>query len=114
MLLYVVGQYGNIGPTQLKTQAFVADRTELSSSIATIEAMVPHIFAVGDVIGFPALASTSMDQDRVAISRIFDLKDAEHLDEYLPFGIYVPEVLMVGLRKKNVEAKGIFSCSGRA
>ncbi len=49
---------------------------------------VPNIYAVGDVIGFPALASTGMDQGRVAVAHIFNTKDITELSRILPLGIY--------------------------
>ncbi len=115
MFLYAAGRCGNIAQLECKNAGIRCGPRETIVVDRNFRSNIPHIFAVGDVIGFPALASTSMDQGRVAISRIFDLEDAEHLDEYLPFGIYtVPEVSMVGLTEKNVEAKGIFCCTGRA
>ena len=48
---------------------------------------VPHIYAAGDVIGFPALASTSMEQGRAAASHMFGLS-FEHTPELFPYGIY--------------------------
>jgi len=63
---------------------------------------VPHIYAVGDVIGFPALASTSMDQGRVAVSHMFQINDYDSLPKVLPFGIYtIPEVSMVGMTEEQ-------------
>ena len=63
---------------------------------------IPHIYAVGDVIGFPALASTSMDQGRVAVAHIFKTQDLEHLPSHFPYGIYtVPEVSMVGITEEE-------------
>lgn len=76
---------------------------------------IPHIFAAGDVIGFPALASTSMDQGRVAVAHMFRTKDLEHLPSFFPYGIYtIPEVSMVGLTEENLLAEGAAYCSGKA
>ncbi len=74
----------------------------------TFQTAVPHIYAVGDVIGFPALASTSMDQARIAVEHAFGLGGGRTLAPVLPYGIYtIPEVSMAGeteeaLRKLNV------------
>ncbi|GHG97632.1 Si-specific NAD(P)(+) transhydrogenase [Comamonas sp. JC664] len=74
----------------------------------TFQTAVPHIYAVGDVIGFPALASTSMDQARIAVEHAFGLGGGRTMAPVLPFGIYtIPEVSMAGeteeaLRKLNV------------
>lgn len=76
---------------------------------------VPHIFAAGDVIGFPALASTSMDQGRVAVAHMFQTEDLNHLPAYFPYGIYtIPEVSMVGKTEEEMIASNIPYCCGRA
>ena len=54
---------------------------------------IPHIYAAGDVIGFPALASTSMEQARIAMSHAFDLKFKDRLASILPYGIYHSRML---------------------
>src|SRR5262249_28371077 len=57
---------------------------------------VPHLYAVGDVIGFPALASTSAEQGRIAACHMFGVRE-ESLPTELPFGIYaIPEIAWVG------------------
>lgn len=76
---------------------------------------VPHIYAVGDVIGFPALASTSAEQGRVAACHMFgsDAKDA--VAKFLPAGIYtIPEVSAAGLTEPEARAKGHAVVVGRA
>jgi NAD(P) transhydrogenase len=76
---------------------------------------VPHVYAVGDVIGFPALASTSMDQARIAVEHAFDLTSARTLAPVLPYGIYtIPEVSMAGETEQSLIAKGIPYVCGRA
>jgi NAD(P) transhydrogenase len=76
---------------------------------------VPTIYAVGDVIGFPALASTSMEQARAAIVDAFDLKYKEHLAPFLPLAVYaIPEVSAVGLTEDDCKAKNIPCLVGRA
>jgi len=63
-----------------------------------LQTNIPNIYAVGDVIGFPALASTSMEQARVAIAHAFNLSYKERLSSVLPLAIYsIPEISMVGL-----------------
>ncbi|NVI98987.1 Si-specific NAD(P)(+) transhydrogenase [Myxococcus sp. AM009] len=74
----------------------------------TYQTALPHLYAVGDVIGFPALASTSMDQARIAVEHAFGLGGVRTMAPVLPYGIYtIPEVSMAGetegaLRKLNV------------
>jgi NAD(P) transhydrogenase len=79
------------------------------------ETCVPHIFAAGDVIGSPALASTSMDQARVAMVNAFDLKYRKGLGLLLPYGIYtIPECSMAGETEESLAAKQIPFVAGRA
>jgi len=76
---------------------------------------IPTIYAVGDVIGFPALASTSMEQARAAIVDAFDLKYKEHLAPFLPLAVYaIPEISAVGLTEDDCKAKNIPYLVGRA
>jgi NAD(P) transhydrogenase len=76
---------------------------------------VPHICAVGDVIGFPALASTSMEQARVAVCHAFGLKYKQRVSCLLPMGIYtIPEISAAGETEESCKEKGIDYCVGRA
>ncbi|MBK8258365.1 MAG: Si-specific NAD(P)(+) transhydrogenase [Polyangiaceae bacterium] len=75
---------------------------------------VPTIFAAGDVIGFPALASTSMEQARVAVCNAFGFDYKKGVSDLLPYGIYtIPEVSCVGLSEEDAKAKGIDVVIGR-
>jgi NAD(P) transhydrogenase len=76
---------------------------------------VPSIYAAGDVIGFPALASTGMEQARVAIVHAFNLLYKEQLSPVLPYAIYtIPEIAMVGLTEEECVAQAIPYLVGRA
>jgi len=76
---------------------------------------VPNIYAAGDVIGFPALASTSMEQARVAMVHAFDLQYKESLSPVIPLAVYtIPEVSMVGLTEDECSQKEIPYLVGRA
>jgi len=76
---------------------------------------VPHIYAAGDVIGFPALASTSMEQGRVAMCHAFDLKYKSQVSNLLPMAVYtIPEISSVGETEQSCREKGIACCIGRA
>lgn len=76
---------------------------------------VPHIYAAGDVIGFPALASTSAEQGRVAMCHAFDFGFQFNMAPLLPTGIYtIPEVSMVGDTEESLQQKGIEYLVGRA
>jgi len=76
---------------------------------------VPNIYAVGDVIGFPALASTSMEQARVAVVNAFDLQYKEKLAPFLPLAVYaIPEISAIGVTEDDCQAKNIAYLVGRA
>ena len=76
---------------------------------------VPHIYAAGDVIGFPALASTSMEQGRVAICHAFGLKYKERVASMLPMGIYtIPEISAAGETEESCKEKKLDYIVGRA
>ena len=76
---------------------------------------VPHIYGAGDVIGFPALASTSMEQGRVAVCHAFGLKYKQRVASLLPMGIYtIPEISAAGETEESCKEKKIEYCVGRA
>jgi NAD(P) transhydrogenase len=76
---------------------------------------VPHIYAAGDVIGFPALASTSMEQARVAMCHAFDLKYKSRVSALLPMAVYtIPEIAGVGETEESCQEKKIPYSVGRA
>jgi NAD(P) transhydrogenase len=76
---------------------------------------VPHIYAAGDVIGFPALASTSMEQARVAMCHAFDLKYKSRVSPLLPTAVYtIPEIATVGESEESCRTKGLAYAVGRA
>jgi NAD(P) transhydrogenase len=76
---------------------------------------VRHIYAAGDVIGFPALASTSMEQGRVAMCHAFGIPYKERLASQLPMGIYtIPEISAVGQTVESCETQKISYAVGRA
>jgi NAD(P) transhydrogenase len=76
---------------------------------------VPNIYAAGDVIGFPALASTSMEQGRVAICHAFGFQYKQRVASMLPMGIYtIPEISAAGETEDSCKEKKIDYCVGRA
>jgi NAD(P) transhydrogenase len=82
---------------------------------ASYRTNVENIYAAGDVIGFPALASTSMEQARVAMVHAFDLKYKTRVAPLLPYAIYtIPELATTGLTEEDCRAKGIPCEVGRA
>ena len=76
---------------------------------------IPTIYAAGDVIGFPGLASTSMDQARRAVRHAFGQEPHRHIPALLPSGVYtIPEVSMVGETEESLQKKGVSYIVGRA
>jgi NAD(P) transhydrogenase len=76
---------------------------------------VPNIYAAGDVIGFPALASTSMEQGRVAVCHAFGFQYKQRVASMLPMGIYtIPEISAAGETEDSCKEKKIDCCVGRA
>jgi NAD(P) transhydrogenase len=108
MLLYAAGRVGATANLGLDACGLVADdRGRLAVDPATFQTGVPHIYAAGDVIGFPSLASTSMEQGRIAACHAFGAP-MPPAPEYFPYGIYaVPEISTVGLTEDGARQKGI-------
>src|SRR5262249_2855389 len=76
---------------------------------------VPHIYAAGDVMGFPALASTSMEQGRVAVCHAFGFRYKQRVATMLPMGIYtIPEISAAGETEQSCREKKIDYEVGRA
>jgi NAD(P) transhydrogenase len=108
MLLYAAGRVGATDNLGLEACGLEVDnRGRLTVDPVTFQTIVPHIYAAGDVIGFPALASTSMEQGRIAACHAFGTALAP-APVFFPYGIYaVPEISTVGLTEEDVRAKGI-------
>ncbi len=82
---------------------------------ASYRTAVPNVYAAGDVIGFPALASTSMEQARVAVCHAFGIEYKRSLGPMLPYGIYtIPEVSCVGETEESARERAIDYVVGRA
>jgi NAD(P) transhydrogenase len=82
-------------------------RGRLSVNPASFQTTQPHIYAAGDVIGFPSLASTSMEQGRIAACHAFGLP-IPPAPKYFPYGIYaVPEISTVGISEEEARQRGI-------
>ena len=95
-LLYAVGRQANTDLLNLEAAGLTAGSRGKLEVNEHFQTSVPHIYAAGDVIGFPSLASTSMEQGRLASCHIFGAP-ARMTPSLLPYGIYtVPEISMVG------------------
>ena len=96
ILLYAVGRQPNTDLLNLEAVGLQTDGRGKLLVNAVWQTAVPHIYAAGDVIGFPALASTSMEQGRLATSHMFGVP-CRQCPEAIPYGIYtIPEISMVG------------------
>jgi NAD(P) transhydrogenase len=103
-LLYAVGRQANSDLLCLEAAGIAADKRGRIEVNENFQTSVSHIYAAGDVIGFPALAATSMEQGRLAVvhSMGLPMKTSPHL---LPFGIYtIPEISMVGRTEQDLTA----------
>ncbi len=101
-LLYAVGRQGNIDALNLSAAGIESDdrgRIKVDANYATAQ---PHIYAVGDVIGFPSLASVSMEQGRIAAGRAFNL-DVHTDPAGYPYGIYtIPQISFIGKTEEQL------------
>ena len=96
MVVYSAGRQGVTDELHLDKAGLTADKRGRIAVDGHYRTAVPHIFAVGDVIGFPALAATSMDQGRLAAYHAFG-EPARELRQLQPIGIYtVPEISYCG------------------
>ncbi|AWI57016.1 Si-specific NAD(P)(+) transhydrogenase [Sinorhizobium fredii] len=108
MVLFAAGRMGATEALNLPAAGLEADsRGRLSVNPETFQTTVPNIYAAGDVVGFPSLASTSMEQGRVA-ARVAVGAIAKEPQKYFPYGIYaVPEISTCGLSEEEVKERGI-------
>jgi NAD(P) transhydrogenase len=113
-LLYAVGRQGCTQELNLEAVGLSADARGRVAVDKNYRTSQPHIYAAGDVVGFPALASTSMEQGRIAACHMFGVY-CEAIEELLPYGIYsIPEISMVGWTEERLTAEGIPFESGIA
>ena len=106
-LLYAVGRQGNIDRLNLQAAGVEADdrcRIKVDKEYRTSQ---QHIFAVGDVIGFPSLASVSMEQGRIAAAKAFGLQ-AESDPAGYPYGIYtIPQISFIGKTEEQLTEEDV-------
>ncbi|GAA4084994.1 MULTISPECIES: Si-specific NAD(P)(+) transhydrogenase [Actinomadura] len=105
-VMYSAGRHGMTGDLDLAAAGLTADARGRITVDGDYRTEVPHIYAVGDVIGFPSLAATSMEQGRLAAHHACG-EPVSGLDELQPIGIYtVPEISFVGRTEDELtEAK---------
>lgn len=114
-VIFAAGRAGNTEGLGLEEAGVDLDERGRIVVDAQFRTTAEGIFAAGDVIGPPALASVSMEQARVAVCWAFDIPFKRTVDVLPPFGVYsVPEVAMVGLTEEAAAATGRPVASGRA
>lgn len=97
VLLYSAGRTTNADRLNLGAAGLSTDSRGRIKVNEVFQTQVPHIYAAGDVIGFPALAATSAEQGRLSASHMFGARFAPVRGEHIPYGIYtIPEISMVG------------------
>jgi NAD(P) transhydrogenase len=112
--LYSIGRSGATATLALENAGLSPVERGLLAVNACFQTEVPHIYAAGDVIGFPSLASTSMEQGRQAACHAFGIK-AEATPDHFPYGIYtIPEISTVGKNEEELTEAGIPYEVGRA
>jgi len=107
LLLYSVGRVGATKELGLEEIGIHSDERGRIKVNENYQTALPHIYAVGDVIGFPSLASTSMQQGRHAACHAFGIR-CETTSHLLPYGIYsIPEISMVGRNEEELTRDGV-------
>lgn len=105
--LYSIGRTGATSRLNLPAAGLQADERGRLKVNANYQTQVPHIYAAGDVIGFPALASTSMEQGRLAACHAFGI-ETKSVPGLFPYGIYtIPEISYVGRNEEELTHQNV-------
>jgi NAD(P) transhydrogenase len=113
--LFAAGRQGNIEGLGLEALGVNLGKRGLILVNDRYQTAIPNIYAAGDVIGFPALASTSMEQARVAMVHAFDLHYKERISPVIPLAVYtIPEISMAGLTEQDCQEQQVPYLVGRA
>ena len=114
MLLYALGREANVEHLNMEKAGIVLDSMGYIPVNALFQTIIPHIYAAGDVIGGPALASTSMEQGRLAARHAFGVQ-THHFPTFYPIGIYtIPEISSCGYTEEKLKELGFRYEVGRA
>jgi len=114
-VLYAAGRSSNVADLNLDAAGVKTGNRGLVLVNENYQTSVPNIYAAGDVIGFPALASTSMEQARVAMVHAFNLKYKTKVASLLPYAIYtIPELSTAGVTEEECRTKSLPHEVGRA
>ncbi len=119
VVLVAQGRYGNTEALGLSGVGIQCDERGLVKVDEHFRTHIPNVYAVGDVIGAPALASTSMEQGRIACGHAFKIEDprsSHKMPKIFPYGIYtIPEISMVGRTEEDLsQDKSVDLIVGRA
>lgn len=115
MILFSANRKGYLEGLNYKQAGIKVDEKGLIQIDSEYRTNIPHIYAVGDVIGFPSLANIGMDQGRKAVSNMFKINDMNSFSmSNLPYGIYtIPEVSTVGISEEKALENSLNFCIGR-
>jgi NAD(P) transhydrogenase len=108
VLLWAAGRSGNTEDLRLDVAGVTVNQRGQLDVDPRFRTAAPHIYAVGDVVGYPSLASASYDQGRFAAGHILGVPGEERLVEDIPTGIYTdPEISSVGRTERQLTAEGV-------
>jgi len=114
VLLYALGRVANVDTLNIENAGISVNEKGYIPVNALFQTVVPHIYAVGDVIGGPSLASTSMEQGRLAGRHAFGAQ-THHFPTFYPIGIYtIPEISSCGYTEEELKNLGFHYEVGRA
>jgi len=115
LVLAATGRIGNVAGLGLEAMGVRVDAQSFVQVDSNFRTAVSHVYAAGDVIGFPALASSSMEQARVAVCHAFDLQYKRAVSSVLPYAVWtIPEIATVGESEESLLARGAPFEVGRA
>ncbi|MGO8758716.1 MAG: Si-specific NAD(P)(+) transhydrogenase [Terracidiphilus sp.] len=107
-LLYAVGRQGNVEDLNLAAAGLEADSRGRIAVDEHYQTKVEHIYAAGDVVGFPSLASVSMEQGRIAAVRAFGDRTTTSNPSFYPYGIYtIPEISFIGKTEEQLTGEDV-------
>lgn len=113
-LLFALGRSANVDQLQIEKLGIALDKNGYIPVNSLFQTAVSHIYAAGDVIGLPALASTSMEQGRLVGRHAFGAQ-THHFPTFFPIGIYtIPEISSCGYTENQLKELGFHYEVGRA
>jgi NAD(P) transhydrogenase len=115
LVLVATGRIGNSAGLGLEALGVRTNAQGFVHVDSNYRTAVPHIYAAGDLIGFPALASAAMEQARVAVCHAFELRYKRSVSSVLPYGVWtIPEIATVGESEESLLSRGVAYETGRA